>query len=101
MAIIKTMEYLKRHEQELMWFFWTIYTYPRGYIRTELLVNGEVVGGAQVDCHPDDGIISTTGMVITYLRPGDYVYVRLSYTAQNYILSYPDGRSTFSGWLLH
>ena len=82
-------------------FFWTIYTYPRGFIRTELLVNGEVVGGAQVDCHPDDGITSTTGMVITYLRPGDHVYVRLSYTAQNYIFSYPDGRSTFSGWLLH
>lgn len=82
-------------------FFWSIYTYPRGIIRTELVVNGNVIGGALADSHPDDGIMSATGVAMAELSIGDHVYVRLAYTAINYILSEADGRSTFSGWLLH
>ncbi|XP_062572543.1 uncharacterized protein LOC134234480 [Saccostrea cucullata] len=81
-------------------FLWSIYTYPRGYIGTELVVNGNVVGGAVADSHPDDGINSCTGVAIAEVSAGDHVYLRISPTAVNYIWSSSNGRSTFSGWFL-
>lgn len=82
-------------------FFWTIYTHPRGYIPTELVANGNVISSGVTDSHADDGLQSATGVAIADLVTGDHVYVRLRYTAVNYIFSTADGRSTFSGWLLH
>ncbi|XP_052706150.1 uncharacterized protein LOC128181700 [Crassostrea angulata] len=82
-------------------FLWTINTYPRGYIRTELVVNGNVISSGVTDSHADDGIMSGTNVAIADLVTGDHVYVRLRHTAINYIYSNAEGRSTFSGWLLH
>lgn len=82
-------------------FFWTIYTHPRGYIPTELVVNGNVMSSGVTDSHQDDGLMSGTGVAIADLVAGDHVYVRIRHTAINYIFSNAEGRSTFSGWLLH
>lgn len=82
-------------------FFWTIYTHPRGYIPTELVANGNVISSGVTDSHADDGLQSATGVAIADLVAGDHVYVRIRHTAINYIFSIAEGRSTFSGWLLH
>lgn len=34
-------------------FFWTIYTYPTGYIPTQLLVNGNVISSGNTDSHAE------------------------------------------------
>ncbi|XP_061194361.1 uncharacterized protein LOC133202541 [Saccostrea echinata] len=81
-------------------FLWSIYTYPRGAIGTELIVNGQVIGGGLVDSHPDDGVMSCTGVAIA-VSAGDHIYLRISPISVNYIWTESDGRSTFSGWLLH
>jgi hypothetical protein len=78
-------------------FLWSIYTESRGYIGTELVVNGHAIGSALADSHLGDGIMGGTGIAIAELSVGDHVYLRTI----NFIRSVQDGRSTFSGWLLH
>lgn len=84
----------------LYMFTWTIRLYGQTYHTTELVVNNNIVNALYFNPNGQmDGSVSRTAVV--NVNQGDDVLIRTSSDYHNGdIKSFPNGRSSFAGWIL-
>ncbi|OWF56007.1 hypothetical protein KP79_PYT18143 [Mizuhopecten yessoensis] len=63
------------------------------------MLNGLDVGGIDSDADANNWG-SATGVVVMSVEAGDHVYIRVTTGSSGKIISRPESKSTFSGWLL-
>lgn len=83
-------------------FSWHIISVPNGHIFSDIVVNSSIKGATEADARGSKAISSATGLVVVQVNKNDIVFIRTNTvdSIQGAIVSYPDVRSTFSGWLL-
>lgn len=81
-------------------FTWTIRLYGHSYIKTELLVNNNVVNG--IYFNPNNYVQgSVSGTSVVHVDQGDDILVRTGSTLNSGdIVSDSIGKSSFAGWIL-
>nr|XP_034312989.1 cerebellin-1-like [Crassostrea gigas] len=84
-------------------FTWNFYCNPGGYIKSQLVVNSNVVGAMLTNTQGASNIRSHTGIVVVEVNQGDVVFVRTHPTNIHLgnLLSSPGWRSSFNGWKLY
>jgi len=83
-------------------FTYTIYT-AHHYIRTELVINGQVKTTAMTDAEWVNEVRTSTAIIVTPANAGDHVFVRRADTLSecNIYSSITYVVPTFSGWILY
>ena len=83
-------------------FTYTIYTYHH-YVRTELVINGQVKTTAMTDAESADEVRTATAILVISANAGDHVFVRRADTHSqcNIFSSITYVVPTFSGWILY
>lgn len=83
-------------------FSWRIMCDPSGDIFTDIVVNSAITSAMRADGTGSNAVSSSTGLVVVHVNKNDVVHIRTNSAddIQGRIESYPDNRSTFSGWLL-
>jgi hypothetical protein len=83
-------------------FSWTVITGYNGYIFTDIVVNSSIKGAIKPDAQGLQAVSSAAALVVLQVNKNDVVFIRTNPidNIQGEIISFPDQRTTFSGWLL-
>jgi len=84
-------------------FTFTIYANYHHYVRTELVIDGQVKTAALADADEIGDYHTSTATIVISANAGDHVFVRRAdqYSECNVLSNFDRALSTFSGWLLY
>jgi len=84
-------------------FTYTVYAVNNHYVRTELVINGQVKTASTADGETVREVHTSTAIIVTPANAGDHVLVRRADTSTQCDVSSSIGYavSTFSGWILY
>lgn len=81
-------------------FTWATMSEPGGFVGTQLMRNSDVFGTRYADSASSSVWDFATGTVVAEISQDDHIYVEIS-ISKGKVLSIPESRTTFSGWLLN